>query len=125
MQPEESQNATSLAIATLSPVSIFVLTPTRFSSPIVSLEELYEKKTTWYDCPGLFEWWCNKYNQPYSKEDVDSSIDILAADIVHHRVDPGFTAASADVMGKQQGRASLTGSLTSAISFPPFAPSQA
>jgi len=41
-------------------------------------EEFYEKKETWYDCPGLFEWWCNKYNQPYSKEYVDKSIERLA-----------------------------------------------
>lgn len=44
-------------------------------------EEFYEKKRTWYDCPGLFEWWCSKYNQPYSKEDFNSCIDILATHI--------------------------------------------
>lgn len=48
-------------------------------------EEFYEKKTKWhdwknewYDCPGLFEWWCNKYNQAYSKEHVDRCIELLA-----------------------------------------------
>ena len=35
-------------------------------------------KNEWYDCPGLFEWWCNKNNMPYSKEYVDKSIDCLA-----------------------------------------------
>jgi archaeosine synthase len=48
-------------------------------------EEFYEKKSEWhnwendwYDCPGLFEWWCNKYDQPYSKEYVDKTIECLA-----------------------------------------------
>lgn len=48
-------------------------------------EEFYGKKTKWhdwrndwYDCPGLFEWWCNKYSQPYDKEYVEKSIEILS-----------------------------------------------
>jgi len=48
-------------------------------------EEFYGKKTpwhdwssSWYDCPGLFEWWCKRYNQPYSKEYLDRCIQILA-----------------------------------------------
>jgi len=48
-------------------------------------EEFYGKKTKWhdwkdgwYDCPGLFEWWCNKHGQAYSKEHVDKSIELLA-----------------------------------------------
>ena len=51
-------------------------------------EEYYQKKTKWhdwenewYDCPGLFEWWCNKYNQPFSKEYLDKCIEILAIHI--------------------------------------------
>lgn len=48
-------------------------------------EEFYGKKTKWfnwekywYDCPGLFEWFCNKYKQPFSVEYLDKSIEILA-----------------------------------------------
>jgi archaeosine synthase len=48
-------------------------------------EEFYEKKSKWhdwqndwYDCPGLFKWWCNKHNQPYSQKHVDKTIDHLA-----------------------------------------------
>lgn len=44
-------------------------------------EEFYEIKENWYDCPGLFEWWCGKYGQPYSKEDSNRCIDILASNI--------------------------------------------
>jgi archaeosine synthase len=36
-------------------------------------EELYDTKTLWhnweddwYDCPGLFEWWCRKHGTRYS-----------------------------------------------------------
>jgi archaeosine synthase len=49
-------------------------------------EEFYGVKTpwhdwsrSWYDCPGLFEWWCRKYGQPYSKEYLEKSIQILAS----------------------------------------------
>lgn len=49
-------------------------------------EEFFGKRTqwhdwenSWYDCPGLFEWWCNKYDQPYSREEVDKCIQILAS----------------------------------------------
>jgi archaeosine synthase len=48
-------------------------------------EEFYGVKTpwhdwskSWYDCPGLFEWWCRKHGQPYSKEFLEKSIQILA-----------------------------------------------
>jgi len=48
-------------------------------------EEFYGKKNdwhdwenSWYDCPGLFEWWCRRYNQPYSKDYLEKSIQILA-----------------------------------------------
>ncbi|MEM2129044.1 MAG: DUF5591 domain-containing protein [Candidatus Bathyarchaeia archaeon] len=41
-------------------------------------EEFYEDRSEWYDCPGLFEWWCAKYGQPYSQEYVDKSIECLA-----------------------------------------------
>jgi len=48
-------------------------------------EEFYGKKTRWhdwekrwYDCPGLFEWWCKKHGQNYSLEYLEKSIQILA-----------------------------------------------
>jgi len=48
-------------------------------------EEFYGKKTdwhdwenSWYDCPGLFEWWCRKYGQPYDEVYVEKCIDILS-----------------------------------------------
>jgi len=49
-------------------------------------EEFYNKKlawhdwgSSWYDCPGLFEWWCKKYRQPYSKEYLEKCVQILAS----------------------------------------------
>ena len=51
-------------------------------------EEFYDKKTRWhdwkndwYDCPGLFEWWCKKYERHYSEEEADQCIQILARNI--------------------------------------------
>ena len=51
-------------------------------------EEFYDKKTwwhdwknEWYDCPGLFEWWCKKYERPYSEEEASQCIRILARNI--------------------------------------------
>lgn len=41
-------------------------------------EEYYDKKHVWYDCPGLFEWWCKKMGQPYEEEYVEKSINILS-----------------------------------------------
>jgi archaeosine synthase len=48
-------------------------------------EEFYGRKVawhdwgdSWYDCPGLFEWWCRRYGQPYSKEYLDKCVRILA-----------------------------------------------
>lgn len=48
-------------------------------------EEFYGKnngwhdwENSWYDCPGLFGWWCKKYGQPYSKDYLEKSIEILA-----------------------------------------------
>jgi len=40
--------------------------------------EWHDWKNKWYDCPGLFEWWCGKYKQPYSDEYVDKSIECLS-----------------------------------------------
>jgi archaeosine synthase len=39
----------------------------------------HDWKNEWYDCPGLFEWWCDKYNQVYSDEFLDKSIECLSA----------------------------------------------
>lgn len=51
-------------------------------------EEFFGKKNkwhdwenSWYDCPGLFEWWCNKNNQPYSEDFLDKSIELLASHV--------------------------------------------
>ena len=48
-------------------------------------EEFYGKKTRWhdwrndwYDCPGLFQWWCRKHGTHYSQEEAEESIQILA-----------------------------------------------
>jgi archaeosine synthase len=48
-------------------------------------EEFYGKKTRWhdwrngwYDCPGLFEWWCKKHGTDYSEEEAEESIHLLA-----------------------------------------------
>ena len=48
-------------------------------------EEFYGEKTRWhdwenewYDCPGLFKWWCDKYSQEYSKMYVNRCIKLLA-----------------------------------------------
>jgi archaeosine synthase len=38
----------------------------------------HDWKNSWYDCPGLFEWWCKRYGQPYEKEVADECIEILA-----------------------------------------------
>lgn len=51
-------------------------------------EEFYGKRTKWhdwendwYDCPGLFEWWCKRYSQPYERKYVEKSIEILSEHI--------------------------------------------
>ena len=51
-------------------------------------EEFYGKRNawhdwedSWYDCPGLFEWWCKKYGQPYSKEYLEKCVQILATHV--------------------------------------------
>jgi len=41
----------------------------------------HDWKNDWYDCPGLFEWWCKKYERPYSEEEADQCIEILAHNI--------------------------------------------
>lgn len=41
-------------------------------------EEFHDEENLDYDCPGLFEWWCNRNGQTFSKEKLDSCIEILA-----------------------------------------------
>ncbi len=41
-------------------------------------EEYHATKKIWYDCPGLFKWWCSKHGQSYSKEHLEKSIEILS-----------------------------------------------
>lgn len=38
----------------------------------------HDWKNEWYDCPGLFEWWCKKYKLHYDKDKVTICIDILS-----------------------------------------------
>ena len=40
--------------------------------------EWHDWKSGWYDCPGLFKWWCHKYGQPYSYEYLGKCVDQLA-----------------------------------------------
>lgn len=40
--------------------------------------EAHDWENRWYDCPGLFEWWCRKNGQPYERKYLDKSIAILA-----------------------------------------------
>jgi len=40
--------------------------------------EWHDWKNDWYDCPGLFEWWCDQHGQPYSREYLDRSVEELA-----------------------------------------------
>jgi len=48
-------------------------------------EEYYNRKTEWhdwendwYECPGLFEWWCKRNKQPYEQHYADMCIEILS-----------------------------------------------
>lgn len=40
--------------------------------------EWHDWKHDWYECPGLFEWWCKRNKQPYEQHYVDLSIEILS-----------------------------------------------
>ncbi len=40
--------------------------------------EFYDRSFMWYDCPGLFEWWCQKNGTEYDVQYLDRSIAILA-----------------------------------------------
>jgi len=47
-------------------------------------EEFYDKWHEWYDCPGLFEWWCRKNGVEYDHELVLKSIEILAEHVARY-----------------------------------------
>jgi len=47
-------------------------------------EEYYIKWNVWYDCPGLFKWWCSKHKQRYVKKYVDECIEILSKTIARY-----------------------------------------
>lgn len=51
------------------------------SEPFGLVPEEYYSKFNWYDCPGLFEWWCKRYGQEFDKEYLDKSIEIIADNI--------------------------------------------
>src|SRR5690348_13390477 len=51
------------------------------SEPYGLVPEEYYSKFQWYDCPGLFEWWCNKYGQEFNSDYLDKSLDILSDNI--------------------------------------------
>lgn len=40
--------------------------------------EWHDWKHDWYDCPGLFEWWCKKYGEVYDRYYVEKCLDILS-----------------------------------------------
>jgi archaeosine synthase len=41
-------------------------------------EQFYSEFGRWYDCPGLFEWWCKRNGLDYSYDDLDRSIELLS-----------------------------------------------
>lgn len=43
-------------------------------------EDMYPRfdEMGWYDCPGLFKWWCTRHGQPYDEEVVQQCIDLIA-----------------------------------------------
>ncbi len=51
------------------------------SEPFGLVPEEYYEKFQWYDCPGLFEWWCKKYGQEFDEEYLDKSLDLLSDNI--------------------------------------------
>lgn len=49
------------------------------SEPFGLIPEEFQDRQDWdYDCPGLFEWWCNRNGQTFSKEKLNKCIEILA-----------------------------------------------
>lgn len=51
------------------------------SEPFGLVPEEYYPKFKWYDCPGLFEWWCNTHDQDFDKEYLEKSMEIIAGNI--------------------------------------------
>lgn len=51
------------------------------SEPFGLVPEEHYNNFQWYDCPGLFEWWCKKHGQEFDKEYLDKSLEILADNI--------------------------------------------
>ena len=48
------------------------------SEPFGLVPEEYYDNFQWYDCPGLFEWWCKKYDQDFDEKYLDKSLEILS-----------------------------------------------
>ncbi len=44
-------------------------------------EEFYSNGFSWYDCPGLFKWWCLRHDEPYEEEYLEKSIELLSSHI--------------------------------------------
>lgn len=42
-------------------------------------EEFYYDGFSWYDCPGLFKWWCVKHGQPFDLGLLEKSLDLIAS----------------------------------------------
>jgi archaeosine synthase len=38
----------------------------------------HDWQNDWYDCPGLFEWWCKKHSFEYNKSEADEALSILS-----------------------------------------------
>ena len=51
------------------------------SEPFALVPEEYYQNFHWYDCPGLFEWWCKKHGQKFDFDYLDKSIDLLADNV--------------------------------------------
>ncbi|MEM4888951.1 MAG: DUF5591 domain-containing protein [Thermosphaera sp.] len=41
--------------------------------------EWHDWENDWYECPGLFEWWCRRHKQPYNREDFKKCVEILSS----------------------------------------------
>lgn len=49
------------------------------SEPFGLIPEEFQSGEDWnYNCPGLFEWWCKRNGQTFSKEKLDKCIEILS-----------------------------------------------
>ena len=41
-------------------------------------KEFHKSWMYWYDCPGLFEWWCRRYGIPYDNDIAREAIECLS-----------------------------------------------